>query len=328
MNVPFSACVGADVEELIHEGNPDIAAKFFSKAIEELRTQQRIILCIPQGLFDCAAQDSYIKAVSSKLAHSTQSKVLIVSNVGAQCSSEMSAPVGFYTTEYVKSQIMKRELPFTIGISNVDITKCECVNCDPSRPCCPEMIFYSKHLDSSFIADIHSEHCMFIKNVAINALEIFYKNFILNPETRKLIARLLFIREGLDCSLLSEYDKVHFSDSFFDDANRASSEDKRDIVLSAARAFCFCPVKDRAKRENGSLDWHKDIQPLPKKVIFYRADVLPNLQTGRQNSGAKRLLFGRRLHDNKVILFGYTPEHDFDSEKLKQRWDCAEKELI
>jgi hypothetical protein len=326
MKFPFSACIGQDIENLVYTDNAKEAALFFQDAIKNLKNQDKLILCIPQDIINCVAKNEYIKVFLQLLNSNTQAKVTIERRTVSHCDWETNAEKGFSTTDFMLGQIQKRELPFTIGLNNTNIVKYSCVSCATGRPCSAAMTFYGKQLVTTFIEDIKATNSSFIKEIAEQALDVFYHDFILDQDNRILLARLLFIREGLDCLSLKHYDSVYLSKDFFDDVNKATVDDRCLIVLSAARSFCFPPVDNVAKREKGSLDWHKDKQPL-KGVEFFRADVLSGLQTGRQKSGAKRLLFGRRRSDSKIILFGYTPDHDFDPIKLKKRWNDAEKEL-
>jgi hypothetical protein len=328
MKIPFSACVGTDIEDLIYANQITDAAKFFRQSITALSKQSKIILYIPQGILDYAAHNDHIKAIKQQLSFMTQSKVSIGRSVGTPCAWKTSAPEGYQTTAYMQGQVHKRELPFTIGLNNINIEKSSCESCLSGRPCKEAMTFYAKQLNNVFVNDLESATSTFVKEIAEHAITVFYKDFILDKANRILLARLLFIKEELDCALLPKYyDHVHTSIAFYEDVNKAPTEDKQNIILSAARAFCYPPVKDTAKREKGSLDWHTDIQPLKNEVDFFRADVLPGLQTGKQNSGAKRLFFGRRCSDKQLILFGYTPDHDFSPQKLINRWKSAESEL-
>ncbi|MDR2893719.1 MAG: hypothetical protein LBV80_11700 [Deltaproteobacteria bacterium] len=326
MNVPFFACIGTDIENLVYTNNVASAARFFCQALNDLARQNKIVLIIPKYILNCVQQDGYIKAFLQNLSATSQAKIIIREQQISKCEWKTTAQEGFSTTYFMQWQIQNREIPFTIGINNINIDKEYCEGCN-NRPCREAMSFCAKHLDQNFITDLEAANSLFIKQIAEQALVAFYRDFTLDLTTKKLVARLLFFREGLDCSYLPKYDDVHISNAFFEDANKESTENKCNIVLSAARAFCFPSVKDAANREKGSLDWHKDIQPCCDRADFFRADVLPGLLTGKQHSGAKRLLFCRRHSDNRIILLGYTANHDFSADKLKSRLKEAEREI-
>lgn len=216
-------------------------------------------------------------------------------------------PFSYYTNTIILSFLSKNEYPFIFSSKNEMITKKECTVCNVSNSC-KENIELETFVPKEDLNDSLKD----ILNLSIENMWLTKNNI----DTDRIKFFIISVSFYLGFSIPKNIDTLFIHKDFIEDIKKSSRGKLKNILYSIFRSFCFPSISNKSRMEL-SIDWHRNDPYRISSHCIYRCDVVEFGFSGKQNSGADRIIFSTN-NDNKYYI-AFTETHDVESDKLVNR---------